>query len=219
MVWAYFAKPEGAIRAAGRIRDLPHWIEDWGRWAIWIDWDKALTESLGRQPIRYEEFQQPVQASVMEANSTTRRLLISRLERHQSQPERERDMVVRFIGRQVQSRLGQGDFRQSLLRAYNNRCAVTDCNIETVLQAAHIRSVGDGGTHAVTNGLLLRADIHNLFDRGLIWIDSKLIVRVAQRIDDPDYRRYHGVPLHVPSASSDRPSKAALQRHRSIHQR
>lgn len=219
MVWAYFVKPDGTIRAAGRVREQPHWKHEWGRWAIWIDWDQALTERLGREPIHFEEYRQHVQQSAIEASATTTRLLRARLEGDQSQTQRKREAAVRFARREVESRLGQGDFRRELLRAYNNRCAVTGCSVVSLLEAAHIRGVRDGGDHSVTNGLLLRADIHSLFDVGMLWIDTDMRVCVDRRIPDPDYRKYHRVHLQLPSARSDQPRKAALRRHRLIHQR
>ena len=68
-------------------------------------------------------------------------------------------------------RRGQAAFRNALLEAYARRCAVTACSIIDVLEAAHISPYMSTFTNHVTNGLLLRADIHTLFDCGLLSID------------------------------------------------
>ena len=64
-------------------------------------------------------------------------------------------------------RQGQTKFRNTLLLTYQRRCAVSACNAEPVLEAAHIVPFRGQATHHVQNGLLLRSDIHTLFDRGL----------------------------------------------------
>jgi len=219
MVWAYFVKPDGAIRAVGHALEAPHWNSKWDRWAVWIAWDRALTERLVKQPIRYEEYQQRVQGAVNEANARTLAVLSSWLEGNQSASSRQRDIAVGFVTQEVETRLGQRDFRSHLMKAYGNQCAVTGCGVETVLQAAHIRGVRDGGDHAVSNGLLLRADIHNLFDRGLIWIAADLTIHIASELKATEYARYEGRDVRAPSVDRDRPSRSSLRRHRSLHGR
>lgn len=77
----------------------------------------------------------------------------------------------------VKRRQGQEKFRNALLRAYEGRCAITGCNVEPALEAAHIRPYAEVRQHEPDNGLLLRADIHTLFDFHLISVDaSKRIV-------------------------------------------
>ena len=65
----------------------------------------------------------------------------------------------------VKPRLGQGVFRIAVTAAYGRACAVTSEHSLPALEAAHIRPFGDGGEHEVPNGMLLRSDIHKLFDR------------------------------------------------------
>ena len=67
----------------------------------------------------------------------------------------------------VLPRLGQGAFRVIVTDVYKRQCALTNSHILHVLDAAHIRPYADGGTHNPNNGLLLRQDLHTLFDRGL----------------------------------------------------
>jgi putative restriction endonuclease len=68
----------------------------------------------------------------------------------------------------IQPRLGQGAFRVLVTDVYNRRCAVTHERTLPALEAAHIRPYGDGGEHEARNGLLLRRDIHSLFDAGYV---------------------------------------------------
>jgi len=216
MVWAYFARPDGAIRAVGRIPSLPHWNEEWSRWAIWIDWDHELTDRLARNPIFYEQFGQRVQSAILRANPSTLRVLSQWLRNNQRQSSRARDEAVRFTTREVETRLGQAEFRSGLMRAYDNRCAISDCDVEVVLQAAHIRAVKDGGDHSSRNGLLLRSDLHNLFDSGLITISDKFTVIVSRQIRGGHYGEIHGRKLRLPAHSSDRPRLVDVRRHRTL---
>jgi putative restriction endonuclease len=66
----------------------------------------------------------------------------------------------------IRPRLGQGAFRVLVTDIYNRRCAITHERTLPALEAAHIRPYGDGGEHEPRNGLLLRRDIHSLFDAG-----------------------------------------------------
>lgn len=68
-------------------------------------------------------------------------------------------------------RRGQPRFRKQLLKAYQGRCAVTGCTLEPILEAAHIHPYLGDETNVVSNGLLLRTDVHTLFDLGLLWIE------------------------------------------------
>jgi hypothetical protein len=68
-------------------------------------------------------------------------------------------------------RNGQGPFRKELLKRYGAVCAVTGpCPVE-VLQAAHLRGFAEYETHELDEGVLLRADVHLLFDNGLLAVD------------------------------------------------
>ncbi len=107
----------------------------------------------------------------------------------------------------------QAAFRQSLLKAYGGRCAITQTACEEALEAAHIQPVEDEGSDAVENGLLLRADVHSLFDKHLLTIDPHTsTVVVNSKVVDPAYRSLHGKPLASPSHPALAPSNAALQR-------
>ena len=87
-------------------------------------------------------------------------------------PKNEIDARKRILTSIVQ-RAGQAHFREQLLEAYDNRCAITECNITFALEAAHIFPYKGEHTNDVRNGLLLRADIHTLFDLGNISINPE----------------------------------------------
>ena len=111
------------------------------------------------------------------------------------------------IRRMVTLRQGQGDFRKALMDAYERRCAITGCTIDDVLEAAHISPYFGAHTNHVTNGLLLRADIHTLFDRGLIKVDADYRVTAPEHI-----RRAYDLPemIILPTNSACHPDPKAL---------
>ena len=82
----------------------------------------------------------------------------------------------------VRPRLGQGAFRVLVTDTYHRRCAVTGERVLPALEAAHIRPYGEGGVDEVTNGLLLRRDIHGLFDRGYVTVTPAGLFEVSRRI-------------------------------------
>ena len=104
----------------------------------------------------------------------------------------------------VLPRLGQGSFRVLITEAYTRRCAVTGERTLPVLEATHIRPYARGGPHELSNGLLLRSDLHTLFDRGYIGIDPKeRRVLISSRIKEEfengkDYYSLHGRPITPP---------------------
>ena len=67
-------------------------------------------------------------------------------------------------------RLGQGAFRVLVTDAYQRRCAITGEKTLPVLNASHIKPYSQEGPHEVRNGLLLREDLHTLFDRGYLTV-------------------------------------------------
>lgn len=126
-------------------------------------------------------------------------------------PANQEDARNRVL-REVVQRRGQGKFRKALINAYGGRCAITGCPVVPLLEAAHITPYLGPDTNAVTNGLLLRADIHTLWDLGLMAVDPNTgEVWVSPQVDDPTYRVLHGQPLKHPAHSAQQPSPSALQ--------
>jgi putative restriction endonuclease len=115
-------------------------------------------------------------------------------------------------------RLGQGSFRVLVMDTYHRRCAVTGEKTLPVLQAAHIRPYAKGGEHRVDNGLLLREDLHTLFDRGYVTVKPDYTFAVSRRIRDEftngrDYYALDNHPILLPDAEPLRPSREVLEWH------
>jgi putative restriction endonuclease len=118
----------------------------------------------------------------------------------------------------VVPRLGQGAFRIVVTDAYNRICAVSGGKVLPALDAAHIKPYAVGGSHQVSNGLLLRRDIHSVFDAGYVTIDEQLRFVVSDRVktdfdNGNEYRRLHGTTVSVPALTRYRPDQAALRWH------
>jgi len=120
--------------------------------------------------------------------------------------------------RLVQPRLGQATFRIAVLDAYGRACAVTGEHSLPALEAVHIRSYAAEGPHEIRNGLLLRADLHRLFDTGYVTVTPALRLEVSGclREDYQNGRTYYplqGKELQVPLAAGHRPEPLFLQWH------
>jgi putative restriction endonuclease len=118
----------------------------------------------------------------------------------------------------IRPRLGQGAFRVLVTDIYQRRCAVTQERTLPALEAAHIRPYGDGGSHEANNGLLLRRDLHSLFDAGYVTVTPELRFEVSRRIKEEfengrHYYALHGQPISVPSTLEQRPDPTALGWH------
>lgn len=110
-------------------------------------------------------------------------------------------------------RQGQPAFRRALMAAYGGRCAITGCEEPATLEAAHIAPYLGPQTNHVQNGLLLRADIHTLFDLRLLRIDpATMCIRLAHDIGE-HYQLLEGCKLRLPEDRSDWPSTEALAAH------
>jgi putative restriction endonuclease len=86
------------------------------------------------------------------------------------------------------------------------------------LDAAHIRPYADHGEHESSNGLLLRRDIHSLFDQGYVTVTPARHFEVSRRIRDEfengrDYYAMHGTAIRVPNRSELQPDPDALRWH------
>ena len=115
-------------------------------------------------------------------------------------------------------RLGQGTFRLEVVDAYGGACAVSTEHSRPAIDAAHITPYGDGGTHDVSNGIALRADIHRLFDRGYVTItpdyEFKVSGALAEEFDNGKiYYGMQGRRIVLPEREEDRPLREALEWH------
>ena len=111
-------------------------------------------------------------------------------------------------------RQGQTDFRRTLLDAYAGKCAITRMRTIWVLEAAHITPYRGTETNTPQNGLLLRGDVHTLFDMGLVSVQPHdRVVRVSSLLKDSEYWSFNNTPLLEPTKESYLPSVAALTQH------
>jgi putative restriction endonuclease len=118
----------------------------------------------------------------------------------------------------IRPRLGQGAFRIVVTDVYERRCAVTQERTLPALEAAHIKPYSEGGTHDARNGILLRRDIHSLFDAGYVTVTPELRFEVSRRIrEEFENGRHcyslHGQQVNVPRQPSQQPDSAALRWH------
>ena len=118
----------------------------------------------------------------------------------------------------VLPRLGQASFRIAVMEAYERACAVTTEHSLPTLDAAHIKPYSDGGEHLVSNGLLLRTDIHRLFDKGYVTVTEDLKFEVSRRLKDDfhngkSYYSLQGTEIHIPRGSAERPDVTMLSWH------
>ena len=111
----------------------------------------------------------------------------------------EESTEVERVPALVRRRRAQDRFRDALLSAYDGKCAVTGYEAEPALQAAHILSYRGGSSQKVPNGILLRADIHLLYDRHLLSVEPQVNrIWLASGLRSTAYRDLHQTTLRLP---------------------
>ncbi|MER8848582.1 HNH endonuclease [Mesorhizobium australicum] len=115
-------------------------------------------------------------------------------------------------------RLGQGAFRLVVTDLYGRRCAITKERTLPALEAAHIRPYADGGEHSPSNGILMRRDIHSLFDQGYVTVTPDHRFEVSRRIREEfengrHYYELHGSAITLPTIQNAKPEAEALRWH------
>ncbi|MBK9728989.1 MAG: HNH endonuclease [Saprospiraceae bacterium] len=116
-------------------------------------------------------------------------------------------------------RLGQGAFRVLVTDAYSRRCSITGEKTLPVLEAAHIKPYAESGPHFISNGILLRSDMHKLFDGGYLTITNEHKVEISSRIKEEfqngkEYYQYHGKELlFLPNREIDKPNGQYIDWH------
>jgi len=134
----------------------------------WID----LRGHLTARQCRNLAIQKNSQHSIRSANVDQVNAVLKKLDSKRSAPFNNRRTAAHgFTSVTVRARLGQGSFRDSLLDQFGTKCAVTGDAPKQSLDAAHLYSYAKLGEHHDSGGLLLRSDIHRLFDAGLITIE------------------------------------------------
>lgn len=143
------------------------------------------------------------------------------VERELAQAEKDADSTVTFdpkdmpdgrrkVIQEIVRRQGQPKFRKALLAAYAGKCAVTGCDVGAVLEAAHIAPYLGTDSNAIQNGLLLRADIHTLFDLGQLKITPDREIQLHESLFGTVYEQYQGLLLRLPYDRTCWPSRDAL---------
>lgn len=128
-------------------------------------------------------------------------------------PDDDTDARTKTLGA-IARRQGQSTFRKALLKAYGGCCAVSGCDVEQTLEAAHIRPYLGVRTNVVVNGLLLRADLHTLLDLRLVRINPESMkIEVSSKVKGRHYQAIAGNVVTLPRVSAERPSRASLEWH------
>jgi putative restriction endonuclease len=118
----------------------------------------------------------------------------------------------------IKRRLGQGAFRVAVTEAYGRQCAISDGKVLPALDAAHIKPFNEGGLHLESNGILLRKDIHCVFDAGYVTIGDKFRFEVSSKIKEvfnngEEYLRLHGKSLRLPRSRTYWPNSEFIEWH------
>jgi putative restriction endonuclease len=119
---------------------------------------------------------------------------------------------------EILPRLGQGIFRVVVLDAYHRQCAVTGEKVVPVLDAAHIKPFSKEGSNKPDNGILIRSDLHTLFDRGYVTVTPEYKFEVSRRVREEyenghEYYALHGQRIHVPEKALYQPAGENLAWH------
>lgn len=176
-------------------------------------WGALQKQWGGRYPSQFRSFDDPAQEAVLAQYFDT-----EPVPNPYSDAEREAEMkrlgldLRTYDLRSIARRQGQSGFRNKLLKAYGHTCAVTGTTSEYVLEAAHISRYLGAHTNKTNNGLLLRADIHTLFDLHQLTITPDYIVRVDSELGTP-YQELDGTRAGLPDRPAERPLVGKLEEH------
>lgn len=140
-------------------------------------------------------------------------MLVSHVNEFDFKPSDLLDGKKRIV-REIVARRGQKKFRDALLKAYDYKCAISKDNVEQVLEAAHILPYNGEQTNHIQNGVLLRSDIHLLFDLGLITINAEdYMIKVHKSLSNSPYFIYNNTIAIIPNLTHHRPNKQVLIDH------
>ena len=115
--------------------------------------------------------------------------------------ERQRNKI------EVLARDNQPNFRKIALALYENKCAITGCKVQSALEAAHVHPYSKGGSDEASNCIVLRADLHRLFDTAELAIDPQTLKTVFAKDAVPHYRKYEDKKVSLPDGG---PTKDSL---------
>lgn len=140
--------------------------------------------------------------------------------RHRAAKESDAVIAPRTLGDSALTipRIGQQAFKAVIAENYHHRCAITGDRVRPVLEAAHILPVERGGQHRRDNGLLLRSDVHTLFDRGYLGVTEGYRLRVSPALRNEFgngdwFYSHEGMTVALPDDRRDRPNRDFLEWH------
>jgi hypothetical protein len=176
--------------------------------STWVD--AAFRHCVDRYGVQLDAIQSAPRLAAAEVARHAKELA----EAGEFNPDDEEDGRRRAL-RSIALREGEPEFRKRLMSHYRARCAITGCRVEEVLEAAHIRPYRGTKTNHSANGLLLRSDLHTLFDRHLITVDrSTMRVLVSPELAGTKYAGLAGRRLRLPKEPAKWPNRKALAMHR-----
>jgi hypothetical protein len=111
---------------------------------------------------------------------------------------------------------GAVEFRRDVFAAWESRCAICRVAVPEVLEAAHIYPYLGIKTNDLRNAILLKSDLHILFDAHLISLESvgpRLVIRTSQTLSDTPYAKYDGQMIRLPIALMHQPASEVLEDH------
>lgn len=141
--------------------------------------------------------------------------------KRQKAPGKTPEELVKEIEKKARPRPGQMDFREALLLAYDGRCAISGCNVDAALSAAHILDYSKSECQEAWNGILLRADLHLLFDRHLLRIfpgNPPVVMLDEETRESEAYKQFHLHMLRLSNAFDERTSRELRRRWEAANQ-
>lgn len=138
-----------------------------------VDWDKKSNELIWKPALD--------------------RVIVNKVEEAISDaPDDQLEKIQSLIYR----RRHQNKFRKALMKIYHNKCAISGCTIDEVLEAAHITKYSGTGINSNDNGIILRSDLHILFDSQLLAIHPKdYTVHLHSKLKKSEYWKFNGIKV------------------------
>ena len=96
------------------------------------------------------------------------------------------------------ARPGQQRFRSEALALWDHRCAVSGLSLDAALEAAHIVPHNESGRMSARNSIILRADLHRLFDANLMAIDPDTLAVAFHPRAEVKYAEFKGEQIWLP---------------------
>ena len=220
--------PDGGIHGTGTLSSLPY--GPWNDRRVDIKFDPLLEHPLRKDALRKHPVLKNLSVLRMARGTNfpvtptqwtaVQPFLVVRQSEGEREAAVEQNKIPKFkpkgvrdarkrILRSIVQRQGQPKFRQQLLGIYGSQCLISGCNAVAALEAAHICPYKGNRTNNPTNGILLRSDLHTLFDLYLITIHpERMRVTLAPQLWETNYREFENKKLKFPANGP-----AALQQH------